>query len=156
MPYRNSFGDLENQSYRENFVFENGEFLTSAEAKSQLIINYVESLANASNTLFLVHPVPETAINIFKRNSKYWNNNNQILDEIYTDANDYVVRNGFVNESLERLKSENIIHIYPSELLCDEFKCYMQINGVPYYLDDDHLSDIGALLIVEKINETYQ
>ena len=153
MPYRNSFGDVENETYREYSVYQNGNFYTSATVKEQLLNNYISSIATVSNTLFLVHPIPETAINVFERNSHYWNFNNKIISDIFINENDYLIRNQFVLESFESLKLENIIHIRPQNLFCENSKCFLQRNGIPLYLDDDHLGDNGAQLIVNEIAE---
>lgn len=156
MPFRNSFGDIERENYREYFVYENGNFNTSSASKKRLLEDYITSLANVSKTLFLVHPVPETAINISKRNFRYWQSNEEILSEIFIDERDYISRNVFVVSLFESLIEDNIVHIRPHNLFCEEAKCFLQRNGVPLYLDDDHLSDNGARLIVDEIFKSAQ
>ena len=110
MPYRNSYGDVESESYREYFIYEDGAFLSTYEAKQQFLSDYVSNIASVARNLFLVYPVPETAINIFQRNFQF----------------------------------------------CDDYKCYMQRDGIPLYLDDDHLSDSGAQMIIKQIQNSYQ
>lgn len=156
MPFRNSFGDIENETYREYFVYENGNFNTSSASKKRLLEDYITSLANVSRTLFLVHPVPETAINISNRNLRYWESNREILSEIFIDERDYISRNVFVVSLFESLIADNIVHIRPHNLFCEEAKCFLQRNGVPLYLDDNHLSDNGARLIVDEIFKSAQ
>ena len=156
MPYRNSFGNEEKESYREYHVYDSGNFDSSYQAKQDTLNNYILSISDVANTLFLVHPVPETAINIFKRNLHHWQSSDEILVDVFIDKNDYKNRNGFVNLTFENLSRENINHIRPVELFCEESKCYAQRNTIPLYLDDDHLSDQGALLIINRINNAYQ
>ena len=156
MPFRNSFGDIENESYREYFVYENGNFNTSEESKMLLLENYVTSIASASRNLFLVHPVPETAINISDRNFRYWASNGEILSDIFINESDYESRNEFVLNLFDSLTAENIVHIRPQNLFCEEAKCFLQRQGTPLYLDDDHLGDNGASLIVNEIFSSAQ
>ena len=151
MPFKNSFGDIENIDYREYLVYDNGNFSTSLESKKRLLDNYITSMANASRTLFLVHPVPETAINISERNARYWKYNDEIISKIFINELDYNNRNEFVISLFDSLAEDNIVHIRPSNLFCEESKCFLQRNGIPFYLDDDHLSDNGARLIVNEI-----
>jgi len=156
MPYQNSFGDVESETYREYFVYENGNFNTSSASKRRLLENFVTSIASASRTLFLVHPVPETAIDIFKRNFRYWASNGEILPELFIRESDYNSRNKFVVNIFDSLTTDNVVHIRPQNLFCDESKCFLQMNGVPLYLDDDHLGDNGARLIVNEIFSSAQ
>ncbi len=156
MPYRNSFGDVERDPYVEHFIYDNGNFDSSYQAKQQFLRNYVLSIANVARTLFLVHPVPETAINIFKRNLRHWQRSGEVLSDLFIDESDYHSRNEFVSHTFEDLAKENIIHIRPREIFCEESKCYLQKNTVPFYLDDDHLGDEGASLIVSEIDKAYQ
>jgi len=100
--------------------------------------------------------VPETAINISDRNSRYWQSKREILSEIFIDKRDYISRNVFVVSLFESLIADNIVHIRPHNLFCEEAKCFLQRNGVPLYLDDDHLSDNGARLIVDEIFKSAQ
>jgi len=151
MPYRNSFGDIESESYREYFVYENGNFDTSSASKRRLLENYVTSVASASRTLFLVHPVPETAIDISARNMRYWGLKGEIPSEIFINESDYNSRNEFVISIFDSLTMDNIVHIRPRNLFCEKSKCFLQKNGIPLYLDDDHLGDNGARLIVNEI-----
>jgi len=155
MPFRNSFGDIEVEAYVEFSVYKNGNFYTSQAAKTKLLKDYVTSIANASRRLFLIYPVPETAINIFERNLYHWQNNGEVISDIFIKEDDYQTRNEFVLDTFENLASDNIIPIRPRNLLCEESKCFLQRNGIPLYLDDDHLGDTGARLIVNKINNFF-
>jgi peptidoglycan/LPS O-acetylase OafA/YrhL len=156
MPYRNSFGDVEDSTYREYYVYNSGNFDSSYQAKQDSLRNYVLSIADAASTLFLIHPVPETAINIFKRNFRHWQFKDEVLADVFINEEDYQNRNKFVNQTFEELSKGNIIHIRPGKLFCEESKCYLQKNTIPLYLDDDHLSDSGALLIINEIDNAYR
>jgi hypothetical protein len=44
--------------------------------------------------------------------------------------------------------------VFARWLFCNSFikdRCAAQFNGVPFYADDDHVSDKGAALIVGKV-----
>jgi peptidoglycan/LPS O-acetylase OafA/YrhL len=155
MPYKNSEGYEESESYRVYDVYKNGEFYRDAKSKADALTHFISKLSSVSNRLFLVYPVPETAIDIAKRNSRYWNENNELLNDITTPVTDYEERNKFVNSVFDNVQLTNVHKIKPKELFCERKgngRCDMQIDGVPLYLDDDHLSDEGAKLIVDAFN----
>lgn len=43
------------------------------------------------------------------------------------------------------------VYISPSEFLCDSSGCEIQTNGIPVFVDKDHLSAAGSLLLVRPI-----
>jgi len=51
-------------------------------------------------------------------------------------------------------KNKKFISIKPELIFCDSFvrnRCVAQYQTIPFYFDDDHLSDVGARLVVEKL-----
>jgi len=43
--------------------------------------------------------------------------------------------------------------VYPEKTLCDKKKCYSTKNGLMYYIDDDHLSEVGAKIVYKNIKK---
>jgi peptidoglycan/LPS O-acetylase OafA/YrhL len=157
MPYRNSEGYIESDiSYREYDVLIDGQFHRDEDTKKKYLMRFVKSFGKASRNLFLIYPVPETAIDIGKANRDYFNENDVLLEEVTTPYDDYVRRNNFVERVFDELSFDNLIRIKPGELFCDSVvrnRCMVQFDTVPLYYDDDHLSYAGAKIIVEKLVE---
>ncbi|USG61311.1 acyltransferase [Sneathiella marina] len=155
MPYKGSEGHVESDvKYFESDVLVNGEFFRDADTKGAFLKKYVEKIAEVSKSLFLVYSIPETGINVEKLNRFHYGSNNTVLDEISIPYGDYTKRNKFVAEVFERIENSNIVRIYPANLLCNTYidgRCAVQIDGVPIYYDDDHLSKTGADILVEEI-----
>jgi peptidoglycan/LPS O-acetylase OafA/YrhL len=154
MPYKNSLGHLENESYREYGVYDQGAIHYDPKTKEKFLEIFIKKLAAASKTLFLVYPVPEMAGDIARANILYRNKTGEILQEIAIPYSDYESRNAFVISVFDKLDVSHIKRIKPSEIFCNSFSqghCMAQYDSVPFYLDDDHLSDIGAQMIIDEI-----
>ena len=51
--------------------------------------------------------------------------------------------------------SDNFIHVALDEPFCDNVECRNFKNGVPVYLDDDHLNVVGASMIADKLKKLF-
>jgi peptidoglycan/LPS O-acetylase OafA/YrhL len=154
MPYKNSEGGVEQESYREYAVNLNGTLSFEVSAKESALRNLVEGLLRSNQRIFLIYPVPEIAWDITKKNWNYYKQHNAILSEISIPYGDYKSRNRFVNDIFDSFSTrENFYPVKPSEIFCNTFiknRCVAQYDSLPYYYDDDHLSDAGAKLVVDK------
>ena len=106
-----------------------------------------------NTNLILVYPIPEAGWRIPNKL------NSLILDgilhnkDLSTSYEKNIDRNKLINVIFD---SFNFKHkkVRPANLFCDTFilqRCATQINGRPLYYDDDHVSRIGADIIVEDI-----
>jgi peptidoglycan/LPS O-acetylase OafA/YrhL len=154
MPYQNSEGGKEAEIYREYAVINNGKFDFSAKTKSEAVEQLMEGFLSTNQRIFLIYPVPEIAWNIAKKNLNYYKQHNATLGEISIPHEDFKVRNRFIVNIFDSFSNrENFYPVRPSEVFCDSFRknrCVAQYDSVPYYYDDDHLSDEGAKLVVDK------
>lgn len=156
MPYKNSAGHVENDNYRQYAVYDGTKLAYDAQTKAQYLKLFIEKLAGASNKLFLVYPVPEMALDISRANILHRNRTGDVLQDISIPYSDYLSRNEFVLSVFDNLLAENIIDIKPADIFCNSLeqgRCFAQYNSTPYYLDDDHLSDIGAQMVIDRILE---
>jgi len=156
IPYRNSEGGVENENNNSQYaVIKNNKFVFSADVKEVAIRNLIDGFLETKNQIFLVYPIPEIAWNIAKKNWLYYREKGRILDEISIPYDDYKIRNRFVIEIFDSYSSsKNLYQIKPSNIFCDTFlpdRCVAQYKGVPFYFDDDHLSDTGAKLVIDKL-----
>lgn len=156
MPYRGSEGGVENEGYREFDVYKNGRFFRDKESKTQAVETFIRKIAVSSARVFLIYPVPETAIDVSKKNWKYWNAHNEVLSRIDIPYTEYTDRNAFINGIFDRMKISNLIKIKTDMLFCNRTvvgRCDVQVDGIPLYFDNDHLSDEGAKLVVDAVAE---
>ena len=154
MPYKNSEGGVERENYREYAVNSNGKLDFEVSAKERALKNLVEGLLASNQRIFLIYPVPEIAWDIAKKNWIYYKQQKAILSEISIPYEEYKSRNRFVINIFDSFSNrENFYPVRPSEVFCESFlenRCVAQYDSVPYYYDDDHLSDEGAKLVVDK------
>lgn len=155
MPYLNSEGGVERERYREYAMNENGVLNFSEQAKDRALFNFINGLLSTKSKLILIYPIPEIAWDIALLNWRHWRTTKRVLDEISIPYDDYISRNTFVVNIFNRfLNFTNFHPIRPDEIFCNEFiidRCVAQYKGIPFYFDDDHLSDHGARLLVDRI-----
>lgn len=61
---------------------------------------------------------------------------------------EYAERHKAILKAQEKAKKEyGVTLLNPLVYLCDTTECKSQVNGLPIYYDDDHLSQKGALLL---------
>jgi peptidoglycan/LPS O-acetylase OafA/YrhL len=116
----------------------------------------VLSLLNNNRKVILVYPIPEAGVDVPKYLSK------KIMFQIDRGAGDlttnYAAYKSGNEDAIIALdligEHKNLLRIMPDKILCDTFvkdRCVAQLNGVPLYHDDNHLSNAGARLVVNEI-----
>ena len=116
----------------------------------------IQALLDSGRTVILVYPIPEMGWHVPRRLLRIYARNRSIEP---ADASiDHAVfrnRTARTYEAFDRLgEHPKLVRIYPEEILCNaqvEGRCIAHHGGVPLYMDDDHLSDAGASLIVDEI-----
>lgn len=117
---------------------------------------YVETLCRISETnpVYLFKPTPELKLNVpevMGRSLLLGNNEKRI----YISLSEYRERNSMALRMLEEVSEQcGITLVDPVPYLCDKNNCYGDLDGIPTYYDDDHLSMRGSDLlkpIFEKI-----
>lgn len=136
------------------YVARDGEGAAGVEAdlKRGAIDNLFTSLRQTGVPIVVVHPVPETGIDIKRYNFISYLDRGEMPREISTSANLYFARNAFVEDSLNKIDGALISHVRPADTLCNTLipeRCVVQYEGVPYYSDDDHLSQEGARMVLQ-------
>jgi lysophospholipase L1-like esterase len=79
---------------------------------------------------------------------------------ISTDYERFKIRNRLANDILQNVADhKKAIVVQPSDVFCDRVlanRCVAQVDAVPLYSDDDHLSLEGAKLLSRHIVEQLQ
>lgn len=155
--FDNGVGGVEPRFNTQGFAAfdEHGNQSFTQADKKRVLKENVEELS-AATKLLLVYPIPEIGFNIFQENTIYYKKHNKILDELIFPSTAYDARNKFVVDIFDELTdtNQNAISVRTRDVFCDHIvqnSCVAQHSGVPFYLDDDHLSDAGATLVVNKI-----
>lgn len=153
MPYANSEGGVEREEKREYGVMRNGKLVFDAIEKKRSLKSLIENFLDTGRNIHLIYPVPELAWDIARENWRYFNKQGSLLSDISIPVSDYMVRNSFVNSVFDSIQNrENFFRIKPYDVFCDTFitdRCTGQFETLPFYYDDDHLSDLGAKLLLE-------
>lgn len=97
-----------------------------------------------TNPVYLVRPTPEVKHHVPNTMFRALTLNGEI-DSINIPIDEYNERHKAAfkmqDEAVQRC---GVKILNPSSYLCDDKYCYGDINGIPLYLDDDHLSSYGA------------
>lgn len=130
------------------------------EKNMALSINNLLKLSTSKIKTILVYPIPEIGCDPFKFNMFNKRLTGKRLETLSFPVSEYDKRNKFVINNFDNFVSNNkdlIIPIRPKNLFCkhkNNKNCIIIENSMPLYLDDDHVSDIGAKLIVDDIANT--
>lgn len=130
----------------------------SDDYKDNLTAHMLDTICEFSqkNPVYLVRPTPEMERNVpitmFKeltlRNNK---NSIKVTRDWYNKRQSNVVK---MQDSAALRCGAKILD--PTDYLCDQNSCYGDVNGIPLYFDDDHLSSYGAKVISPIYDEVFK
>ncbi|MBT4711447.1 MAG: acyltransferase [Alphaproteobacteria bacterium] len=155
MTFDNQEGGVEVGDLKEFAVVdENGGLDRGEVAKRGALTGLVWSLLTMEMPIFLTYPIPEVGWDIAKENIHSYKYQSKILDRLSTDMALYDRRNAFVIETFDAITDPDLIPVRPRDIFCNTLiqdRCVAQFDGVPLYYDDDHLSYVGAEMLVNQI-----
>lgn len=155
LPFVNSDGGKEKVNYREYVAVFGKDPSFEATEKRRALRYFIDGILSTGLKVFFIYPVPEIAWDIAKMNRDYYSRNGTALSLISINYNDFLIRNRFVNQIFKEFEAKNnFMPIKPESVFCDSFvkgRCVAQYDTIPFYYDDDHLSDVGAKFLVDKI-----
>lgn len=117
----------------------------------------LEQWATLSDRLVLIYPVPEQGFHVknklFRNHSQA--NGKEDLPTITTSLHRYQERTEYSRQILDRLTANNIIRVYPADIFCnpDTDRCLVSHQDQIYFATDNHVSPLGAAMIVEQVAE---
>lgn len=133
----------------------NNDFTYDGSGKENAIRTLLYAFVSLNKPVLLIYPVPEVGWNVPRMNYKRFLHGRAVItSDISTSYERFKVRNQFTIDALDRITDSNIIRIKPESKLCNTYikdRCATQFNGVPFYYDEDHLSNAGARLVVDEI-----
>ena len=128
-----------------------------APAKRRAVFSALDTITGSGRKTILIYPVPEVGWDVPRQNLKRFKSGKSVDDSITTSYQRYLERNAFITKALDEFGNSTVFRIRPSELLCDTFveeRCITALDRKALYYDDNHLSDFGADLVVEKVQNT--
>jgi peptidoglycan/LPS O-acetylase OafA/YrhL len=118
-------------------------------------IKTVKEYVNANKKVILLYPIPEAGWDVPRYLARLRMGNPGNTKDLTTSHQAFIARNKATYDVLDSIgEHANLVRIKPETILCNSFvkdRCVAQLNGVPLYSDDNHLSSAGARLIVEEI-----
>jgi hypothetical protein len=108
-------------------------------------------LQAAGKRVIVVASVPEVGSSVPKVlvNNLFWGKDRDVAPSTI----DFNRRQAATRDVLSMLhaKFPEVTVVHPAEVLCDDVSCRIALEGEPLYFDDDHLSDLGADLVVKQL-----
>ncbi|MFM2056586.1 MAG: hypothetical protein RLY71_971 [Pseudomonadota bacterium] len=140
--------------YRLNLAADAAGQLTAAAGPKALAMTaYLRRLAALKPTVVL-DPVPEVGWTPARLNLLAWLTSGATLASITTSAARYAGRNATALQLLGSVESPRLQRSQPQALLCNQMvagRCVVQFAQALYYADDDHLSMLGAVHVVDDM-----
>lgn len=119
--------------------------------------HYLASTCKLAQTrkVYALMPVPEMPADVPKAMGKALMR--KLPAEVSISLTDYHARHAFVREVMaEAAQRCGITLLDPLPYLCDNERCYGARDGVPLYVDDDHLSMRGNRLLIPLFAPIFQ
>lgn len=108
-----------------------------------------------SRPVYIVRPTPELKINVPKTMGRAMMRGEQ--SEVSISMEEYRQRNAFVWEAQDVMAERCGVKILdPLPFLCLDGRCKGDVDGLPIYYDDDHLSERGGSLLVPMFRQVFQ
>ena len=138
-----------------------GVLKQTAENMEQAIFNLLDTASSILPTL-LAHPVPEIGCNPYRYNLRHkWATGTE-PEALSFPVAEYDQRSKFVIDAFDEYVADHSERIKPVRLrnaFCqtsDDEMCSIIVDSKSLYLDDDHVNEHGADLIVEEIMKALQ
>jgi peptidoglycan/LPS O-acetylase OafA/YrhL len=147
----------EMEQYSTTDLSFNDPFDLRRAALLQAIKKSLIDILNSGKNLILVYPVPEQGWDVTTRHAKILMLRGHMDNDISISTMHYRERDGDVIRLFDELgERRNLARVKPEKIFCDSFiaeRCVATFHGIQFYLDDNHLSNEGAQLVVNQIVE---
>lgn len=159
LAFDNGEGGVESVRHRKYGVMtSDGEIDYSKNAKQTLVTKLMDDLLTRVDKVYLVYPVPELGWDPYKENFRYYQLRGELLQTLSTSTALYRKRNQVIIDLFDDLeKTKGVVAVRSGNIFCDSLipdRCAGQIETVPLYYDDDHLSNRGSQMLVDALLES--
>lgn len=134
----------------------NGVKEPTKSSMDEALINFL-ALSSSKIKTIVIYPVPEIGCHPYRINLAYKNKHNSEIVSLSFPIEEYDFRNRSLIDNFDKFLQHNKSAFIPvpiRSLFCQRAEkdaCMIFENSKPLYLDDDHVSDYGAELIVNKM-----
>ena len=105
--------------------------------------------------VYIVRSTPELKVNVPKTMGRALLRGDH--REVSISMEEYRQRNAFVSEAQDVMAERCGVKILdPLPYLCLDGRCKGDVDGMPIYYDDDHLSERGGILLVPMFRQVFQ
>ncbi len=115
----------------------------------------VEKLLESGKRVVVVYPIPEVGWDVPSLLAKAILYDSRIENPVSTSYTVFEERARNSYDQLDVLEDgDSLIRVYPERFLCNRQlrdRCIAQLDDIPLYSDDDHLSELGATILSELI-----
>ena len=119
--------------------------------------NAITKLIRQGVEVILVYPIPEPGWDIPASLVKSIFLNSMPRHQFAAKHQRYLDSSAEVRQIFDRIEDNpKLVRVRPDTVLCDTYvsnRCASQLNGIPLYTDNNHLSNAGARLIVDEITK---
>ena len=157
-----ALGCEELETYRDYLPIDTNGFKEPSYKNMAVALESLLEASSSKHRTVIVYPIPEIGCDPYKYNLNHKQNSGSELVSLYFPVREYDQRNKFVISVFDKFYEQNKNSIIPIKLrqaFCerdDMEQCIIIENSVPLYLDDDHLSDAGADIVVKGIFEALE
>ena len=143
--------------YRDYLPFDTNGFKQPSDDSMTEALESLLEVSSSRFTTLVVYPIPEIGCDLYKYTLDHKRRTGLELESLSFPIGEYDQRNEFVVGILDKFYEQNTSVFVPVTLrsaFCkraDIEACLVVEDSVPLYLDDDHLSDAGADIVVEKL-----
>jgi len=162
--FDNKEGDYDGKSAL-SFYNKDKKIVNLQERKDFIKEKYKKTIADLINNhhrVILIYPVPEVGFHVTRRlifNLPAYSNNLAELNKkkpLTTSYNVFLSRQKDTFDILDAIQDENILRIYPHNILCDKIlknRCSTHDDKDVFYIDSNHLSLKGSELVIKEIDK---
>jgi len=122
---------------------------------ASLVQRQIRSLLERGKKVIIIYQIPEAGWDVPAYLAKEIVFGSKRSVDLSTSVEVYKARNAVSNAMLDSLgDNANLIRVKPAELFCDTLqqgRCLLQMQGHPLYIDDDHLSQLGASIVAARL-----
>lgn len=119
------------------------------------LIEALSSWVAAGHRLVIVYPVPEQGFSVAKKlfTRRPLIQSESQLPDLSTSLGSFHNRTRSSYEALDKVKGKDVLRVYPERHFCDVAadKCYASRGKDIFFAGDNHVSPLGARLIVDDI-----
>ena len=125
--------------------------------RARIVFDSLNSWVQQGHDLMIVYPVPEQGFSVGSKLfiQRPFIKNRDMLPDLSTSYDVFKkrVRSSYI--ALNRITGSNVYRVYPEKIFCNENagRCYATKGENIYFTSDNHLSPLGARMVVAEIKK---